>query len=104
MSIQTHALGRSYLDDAELPELLRLFERYVAVPYADPVGIATIGIGINIDQTNDGNVALVLRYLGVFAASDASEAARRQQGGLPLETSTEKRQRYLSIVSDFRQT
>jgi hypothetical protein len=34
MPIQTRALGRSYLDNAELPELLRQLE-YVPLPYDD---------------------------------------------------------------------
>src|SRR3990170_2453953 len=96
MLIQTHALGHSYLDTAELPALLRQLEGYVDVPYADSNNIATIGIGINIGEpTTDGNFALVLQYLGVFAASDAQAPG--------TESLEQKRQRYLSIVEDFRQ-
>lgn len=34
-AIQYRALGRSYLDNAELPELLKQFEGNVPLPYDD---------------------------------------------------------------------
>ena len=67
MSITTHDLGTgiSYLDANQLPALLGQEEDNVAIPYADSLGIATIGIGVNLRVSK--YMALVLDQLDVFS-------------------------------------
>ncbi len=100
MAIQYQPLPESYLADAQLPTTLRKFEDFVAVPYADSKGLATIGIGFNIRQVQ-AYLALVLKKLNVFTASDAAEAQRRQQNNLGAETEAERNTRYGTIVGKF---
>lgn len=103
MTINVTALGVSYLDPAQLPEMLKKIELYIGLPYDDGLDIATIGIGIALQTKNKngtltvhtGNLALVLRKIGVFAASDASAPAN--------ETAPQKELRYQTIVNQFAQ-
>jgi hypothetical protein len=64
MSMHTHSVAMPFDD------LMRLFEGFRAAAYDDGQRKATIGIGTNI-RDNRQYLALVLRKLGVFAASDA---------------------------------
>ena len=66
MTIITHNLGMSYLDDSQLIAELIHFEANIPVPYADSKGIASIGIGVNLRANGDNYLALVLDQLGVF--------------------------------------
>ena len=63
MSINYGSLGVSYLAATELPALLGNVEGNIPLPYADSRGIATIGIGVNLSVP--GNMALVLSQLGL---------------------------------------
>jgi Ca2+-binding RTX toxin-like protein len=78
--------------------LLKL-ELWIDLPYDDGLHIPTIGIGIAL-QTKEGatlagNLALVLRKIGVFAASDAGAPAN--------ETAAKRDLRYGLLVSQFAQ-
>ena len=99
MAIITTALGVSYRDPSQLPEMLKKLELFVPVPYDDGRHIPTIGIGIALQQVNASvlkeNLALVLRKIGVFAASDAGAPAN--------ETTAQKNLRYQTIVNQFAQ-
>lgn len=64
MTIKTHDLGMSYLDDTQFIAELIKHEANIPVPYADSKGIATIGIGANLKIRD--YMALVLDQLGVF--------------------------------------
>jgi len=100
INVTSLGLGVSYLDPAEFPALIKQLENYVSQPYDDGKHIATIGIGIALQNQNrsavlTGNLALVLRKIGVFAASDA---------GAPVnETTAQKNLRYQTIVNQFAQ-
>src|SRR6266496_2688382 len=99
MTINYRSLGRSYLDSAELPEMLKKEEDYLDLPYDDGRHIATIGIGINL--TLKPYLAVVLGKLQVFAKDDEREASARAAAGRPAETPAELNQRYTRIVDDF---
>jgi hypothetical protein len=45
MTIQTHPLGASYLDDSQLPDMLRRIEEPILVPYDDAVGRVQVNAG-----------------------------------------------------------
>jgi GH24 family phage-related lysozyme (muramidase) len=75
----------SYLDPSPLPAMLTRVEGNKAVPYADSVGIATIGIGVNLAVP--GNMALVLDQLGLFTTYMGQVNAARLTASLPPMTS-----------------
>jgi len=80
--------------------MLKKLERYIGLPYDDGSHIATIGVGIalqNKDRTAvlTGNLALVLRKIGVFSASDATAPVG--------ETGAQKNLRYQTIINEFAQ-
>ena len=99
MTIATHNLGMSYLDTTQLPAMLVKEENNISVPYADFVGIATIGIGVNLKEKN--YMALVLDQLGVFSAYIGQVNAGRLAAGLLPLTATESNQIYKNLVADF---
>ena len=108
MTIATHALPVPYTDNNQLPKVLEAFERYVAKVYDDlaPAGpngpghYATIGIGLNIRGNQDA-LRLMLDYLGVFQADNATQEALRFQAGLPQRTQAQILARHKTIVADF---
>jgi GH24 family phage-related lysozyme (muramidase) len=73
MNSDSLAGGSSYTDSNQLPAELWLVEGNVLRLYADPVGIPTIGIGINL--TVDQNMALVLNQISVNGVDLFSAAA-----------------------------
>src|SRR5262245_31710594 len=76
MPLNTRALPQPVLDPAQLPAFLEWIEGNIPQAYNDGIGIATIGIGINLKLP--GNMALVLRKLGVITpgmSAQQSDAA-----------------------------
>ena len=63
----SQSLGESYLSADQLPQMLLEEEQDNPVPYFDSQEHASIGIGVNI--TVPGNMALVLQQLGVLTAN-----------------------------------
>ena len=70
------------------------------VVYDDGKGIATIGIGLNL-EADKANVALVLKEIGLFSYLDDLEAAKRIVSGSPPETDAERNARYDPILGRF---
>ena len=48
MTISTHDLGMSYLDDTQFIALITHFEANIPVPYADSKGIGIKGVSFTI--------------------------------------------------------
>ncbi|MHB8562378.1 MAG: lysozyme family protein [Acidiferrobacteraceae bacterium] len=71
----SQSLGTSYLSPDQLPQMLLEEEGDKPLPYFDSQGFASIGIGVNL--TVSGNMALVLQQLGVINASQTM--AQQQQ-------------------------
>lgn len=63
-------LGSPGFDDL-LIETLRVSEDARELPYLDGGGLATIGIGTNIEDSNS-HMALVLQQLGIISSSDSN--------------------------------
>jgi len=83
MTINYGSLGMSYLDPSQLPAMLIAEEDNIPLPYADSAipAKATIGIGVNL--TVPGNMALVLDQLGVFSTYIGQLNASRLAAGSP---------------------
>ena len=99
MSIATHDLGMSYLDDSQFVAELIIREDRQPLPYADSRNIATIGIGVNLKV--NAYMALVLDQLGVFSTYIGKVNADRAAAGLPALTTAESNRIYTNIVNDF---
>jgi hypothetical protein len=96
MTIATRPLpdGRSYLHPDELPEMLAREELLKHQVYDDGKHFPTIGYGLNLNV--DTNLALMLKSLGVFTASDAFWAAN------PVTPPESVSDRYYRIMVTFR--
>jgi hypothetical protein len=81
-------------------ELMERFELFFAGVYDDATQehLPSIGIGVNLEVRD--YLALCLRELGVFTASDQLVAAS-QQPGQPAETQAQRDIRYQDIITGF---
>jgi GH24 family phage-related lysozyme (muramidase) len=70
-------VGAQYTDPNQLPAMLWLVEGNVLKLYADPKGIPTIGIGMNLEVPQ--NMALVLSQIDVNGVNLLSAAAAKHQ-------------------------